>query len=249
VTPLDQYIQSQVGPMLHPGEQILHTSTMRRQPGLFVQILLVGGLLLALLTKTYLVALTNRRLILIRTQASFWSGTPKPMNLGVEEYDVRSIKNVTTSGFANNRSMKFHLDGAVLKLRISPWFKSVSGTKAFFEQVPALISSGQLATGQLAAAPAHAAPPQQYGAPPQQYGAPPQQYGAPPQQYGAPPQQYGAPPQQPPAPMLGPGARVLVLAQDGQRYPGTVVQLQNGHCLCAMQNGQFWFPAGNVTTV
>jgi hypothetical protein len=261
VTPLDQYIQSQVGPMLQPGEQVLHTSTMRRQPGLLMQILLVGGLLLVLMTKVYLVALTNRRLILIRTKAGFFSGTPKPMNLGVEQHDVRTIKDVTTSGFANNRSMTFHTDGAKVTLRISPWFKSVSGTKDFFEQVPALINSGQLAVGHL---PAHGAPPQQqYGAPPQQqYGAPPpQQYGAPPQQqYGAPPQQqYGAPPQQQqqhyaPAPQqygappsLGPGARVLVLAQDGQRYPGTVVQLQGEHCLCAMQNGQFWFPAVHVS--
>jgi hypothetical protein len=38
----------------------------------------------------------------------------------------------------------------------------------------------------------------------------------------------------------------MVLAQDGHRYPGTVVQLQGEHCLCAMQNGQFWFPANNV---
>jgi hypothetical protein len=241
VTPLDQYIQSQVGPMLQPGEQILHTSTMRRQPGLLVQMLLIGGLLLMLITKTYLVALTNRRLILILTKAGFWSGTPKPMNLGVEEHDVRAIKDVSTSGFANNRSMTFDLGNTKLKLRISPWFKSVSGTKDFFEQVPTLINSGQLATGQLGA------PPQQYGAPPQQYGAPPQQYGAPPPQYGAPPQQYGAPPPYAAAPSLGPGTRVLVLAQDGQRYPGTVVHQQGAHYLCAMQNGQFWFPIGNVS--
>jgi hypothetical protein len=251
MTPLDQYIQSQVAPMLQPGEQVYHSSTMRRQPGLLMQLLLVGGLLLVLMTKVYFVVLTNRRLILIRTKGSFWSGTPKPLNLGVEQYDVSTFKKVTTSGFANNRSMIFHSDAGKMKLRISPWFKSVSGTKDFFEQVPNLINSGQLAQAQLAA------PQQQYGAPPQhqqQYGAPPQQqYGAPPQQqYGAPPQhqqQYGAPPQQqygaPRA--LGPGARVMVLAQDGQRYPGTVVQLQGEHCLCAMQNGQFWFPASAVS--
>ena len=225
--------------MLQPGEQIYHSATMRRQPGLLMQMLLVGGLLLVLMTKVYLVALTNRRLILIRTKGSFWSGTPKAMNLGVEQYDVSTIKNVTTSGFANNRSMTFQTDTSKMKLRISPWFKSVSGTKDFFEQVPNLINSGQLAHAQLAP------PQQQYGAPPQQqYGAPPQQqYGAPPQQqhYQQPPPQYGAPP------ALGPGARVMVLAQDGHRYPGTVVQLQGEHCLCAMQNGQFWFPANAVS--
>ena len=258
MTPLDQYIQSQVGPMLQPGEQILRFSTMRRQPGLLMQILLVGGLLLMLMTKVYFVVLTNRRLILIRTKGSFWTGTPKPLNLGVEQHDVSTFKKVTTSGIANNRSMTFHTATTKMKLRISPWMKSVSGTKDFLEQVPQLINSGQLAQGQLLA------PQQQgYGAPPQQqqyqqlpqqqYGAPPpqqQQYGAPPQQqYGAPPQQqYGAPPQQQyGAPPLAPGARVMVLAQDGNRYPGQVVQLQGEHCLCAMQNGQFWFPASAVS--
>ena len=226
--------------MLQPGEQMLRFSTMRRQPGLLMQILLVGGLLLMLMTKVYFVVLTNRRLILIRTKGSFWTGTPKPLNLGVEQYDVSTIKKVTTSGIANNRSMTFHTDSTKMKLRISPWFKAVSGTKDFFEQVPQLINSGQLAQGQLMA------PQQQaYGAPPQQqYGAPPQQqYQQAPQQqqYGAPPQQqYGAPP-------LAPGARVMVLAQDGNRYPGQVVQLQGEHCLCAMQNGQFWFPASAVS--
>jgi hypothetical protein len=228
--------------MLQPGEQVLHFAHMRRQPGLFWQLFLLGGLLLALMTKVYFAVLTNRRLILIKTKGSFWTGSPQQLNLGVEEHDVRTFKKVTTGGFANNRSMTFHSDGGKMTLRIAPWMKAVSGTPAFLEQVPNLINSGQLAHGQLPAAA------QQYGAAPQQqqYGAPPQQqqYGAPPQQqqYGAPPQQYGAPP-----PAFGPGARVMVLAQDGQRYPGTVVQLQGEHCLCTMQNGQFWFPASAVS--
>lgn len=232
MTPLDQYIQSQVAPTLEPGESILHSSTMRRQPGLLMQIFLLGGLLMMLLTKVYLVALTNRRLILIRTKAGFFSGTPKPMNLGVEQYDVRMIRKVTTSGFANNRSMTFHMDGVRLKLRISPWFKSVSGTKDFFEQVPSLINSGQ---PQLPPAGGYAA-----------LAAAPV-YGAPPQYPGGPVQGFGAPPYYAPPPVLAPGARVTVLAQDGYRYPGTLVQLHGEHCLCAMQNGQFWFPASHVT--
>ena len=238
MTPLDQYIQSQVGPTLEPGEQILHASTMRRQPGLLMQIFLLGGLLMVLLTKVYLVALTNRRLILIRTKAGFFSGTPKPLNLGVEQYDVRTIRNVTTSGFANNRSMTFHMDGSRLKLRISPWFKSVSGTKDFFEQVPNLINSGQLASSQLPAAAGYGAAPQLYAAPAPVYGSPPQYLGGPAHGFAAP--HYAAPP-------LVPGARVMVLGQDGQRYPGTLVQVHGEHCLCAMHSGQFWYPSAHVT--
>ena len=34
------------------------------------------------------------------------------------------------------------------------------------------------------------------------------------------------------------------MAQDGNRYPATVVQEQGGHYLCTMSNGQQqWFPA------
>jgi len=216
----DDYLRSQLQQILQPGEQVLHTAYMRRQPGLLMQILLVGGLLLFILTKAYFAVLTNRRLILIRTKMSFWSGGPQSMNLGVEEHDVRQIQKVTVSGFANNRSMTFHMaNGPKQTLRISPWYTKVAGTKAFFEQVPPLVASGQLA--QLAAG----------GAPPQQM---PQQAGG----YGAPPpQQYGP----------VPGSRVQVVGNDGNRYPATVVQVQPGHVLCAMPDGQqHWIPTQSV---
>ena len=288
-TKQDDYLQSQLAQILQPGEQVLHAAYMRRQPGLLMQLLLVGGLLLFLITKAYFVVLTNRRLILIRTKMSFWSGGPQLFNLGLEEHDAQQIKQVTVSGFANNRSMTFHMgSGARETLRISPWFKQISGTKTFFDEVPRLVSSGQLA--QLGGGHgAYGAMPQQaggYGAPQQQggyaqqqpaqggYGAPQQQpmqggYGAPQQQqpaqggYGAPQQQqpaqggYGAAPQQgayaapPPHAAQGgfaPGSRVQVTAQDGNRYPATFVQEQNGHVLCAMPDGQqHWIPAQNVS--
>jgi hypothetical protein len=256
VNPYDQFIYGQVTPMLMPGEQVLHTSLMRRQPGLLMQMLLVGGLLLLLMTKTYFVVLTNRRLILIRTSNGFFA--PGKENLGVEQYDATQIRSVTTSGFLNNRSMTFHFaDGSKQKLRIAPMFGSkVSGTSAFFNQIPPLFASGQYAA---LAAGAGGAPAQMgYGAPPPQQlgpGGPQQGYGAPQQQqqqqqqqqgYGAPPQQqgYGAPP----APQgFPPGSRVTVLWSDGQRYPAQVVQEQGGQYLVAMPNGaQQWVPAQNV---
>lgn len=275
MTPQDRYLQSQLPLILQPGEQVLHAAYMRRQPGLLMQLLLVGGLLLFLMTKAYFAVLTNRRLILVRTKMSFWSGGPKPLNLGIEEYDVRAIQKVTVSGFANNRSMTFHLaDGTKQTLRISPWFKQISGTKAFFEAFPQLVASGQLAQmagGEMqlgGAPPGHGAPPQMqqgYGAAPQLqappgYAAPPQQqaqhgYGAPPPQpqqgYGAPPQYqqqpaYGAPPA---AGGFPPGSPVQVSTPDGHRYPATVVQAQDGHYLCAMPNGQqHWFAAAAISS-
>jgi hypothetical protein len=132
--------------------------------------------------------------------------------------------------------MTFQLESSKLTLRISPWLKSVSGTKDFFEKVPTLINGGQLAAAQLAAP----APAQHYGAPAQHYGAPAQHYGAPAQHYGAPPQHYAAP-------ALGPGSRVWVLASDGKHYHATLVHQQGEHCLCATQSGELWFPVGNVS--
>ncbi|MFO0755269.1 MAG: hypothetical protein U0359_02185 [Byssovorax sp.] len=227
----DDYLQSQLPQILQPGEQVLFAAYMRRQPGLLMQLLLVGGLLLFMLTKAYFAVLTNRRLILIRTKMSFWTGGPKEMNLGIEQYDAAQIQKVTVSGFANNRSMTFHMaDGSKQTLRISPWFKQISGTKAFFEQVPNLVSSGQLA--QLAA---------QAGGAPQQMG----QGGY--AQQGMAPQQ-GFAPQGMGGGGFPPGARVNVAAPDGNRYPGTVVQEQGGQYLVTMPNGQqHWFPAQAVS--
>ena len=142
----DQYIQSQVGPMLAPGERVLHTAYMVRQPGLLWQIFLLGGLLLFLMTKAYYVVLTDRRLILIRTKQGMFS--PAMVNIGQESFDVAQMTKCTTSGLLNNRSMTFHMrDGTEQTLRIAPWLKIVTGTKNFFEQVPNLVSSGQLAAG------------------------------------------------------------------------------------------------------
>jgi hypothetical protein len=196
VNPNDQYMMSQVSPMLGAGEQVMFTATMRRQPGLLMQLLLVGGLLLFLLTKIYFVALTNRRMILIRSKMGFFSlsGAPKHMNLGVEEWDVRSIQKVTTSGFANNRSMTFHLaDRGKQTLRIAPWMKTITGTKDFFEQVPNLVASGQLA--QLGGG---GAPPAQLGQGgyQQQHGGHHQQHQ---QQHGGHQQQHAGYGAQPPA--------------------------------------------------
>ena len=241
MNPNEQYVMSQVGPMLRPGEQVLFIAQVRRQPGLLLQILLLGGLMTALLTKHYFGVMTNQRILLIRTKVGMFSfsGTGELVNLGVEEWDLRNIRRVTTGGFANNKSMTFQMAQGSQTIRISPWMKALPGTKAFLEQVPNMLNSGQL-QAQLGAAPA----PQQlgYGQPPQQqgYGAPPQQagYGAPPSQQG-----YGAPPMSGP---ITPGTQVVVTDQAGNRYPATVVQEQQGHYLCQSQNGQNWVPAQQV---
>jgi hypothetical protein len=259
----DEYLQSQIMPLLQPGEQVLASAYMRRQPGLVMQMLFVGGLLLFLITKAYFVVVTNRRLILIQTKMGFWGGGPKQMNLGVEQHDVRSVREVTTSGIANNKSMTWHLhQGGAMTLRISPWGKKIIGTAQFLEQVPQMFNSGHLA--QLAAgAPQMQQLPQGQPQPQMQQGYPqPQQQPQMQQGYPQPPQHqhqqqqqpqmqqaYPPPPQQQPPQQQGfpPGARVLVVAQDGNRYPATIAQAAQGQYLCTMPDGQsYWFPMQSV---
>lgn len=236
----DEYLQSQIIPMLAPGEQVLQSAYMRRQPGMLMQILLVGGLLLMLLTKVYFVVITNRRMILIRTKMTAWAGAPKHMNLGVEVYDTRSFARCTTSGFAMNRSMTwdFHQGGS-MTLRITPWTRHIAGSKQFFEQVPQMVTSGYLA--QIAAG----APPVQQPLPVAQLqhpGPPPQQHmqHAGQQQY---PQHPGPAQPQP----FGPGTPVVVTVPDGNRYRATIAQVAPGQYLCAMPDGQsYWFPVQAV---
>jgi hypothetical protein len=227
----DEYLQTQVQPLLQPGEQIIHTAYMVRQPGLLMQMLLVGGLLLFLMTKAYFAILTNRRLILIRTKMGFWKGGPQQLNLGIEQYDARALTRCTTSGLANNRSMTFQIaNGPAQTLRISPWFKKIQGNRAFLDQVPNLINSGQLAqlaTGQLPAGQPQLGQLQQQPQP------------AAPAVHQQMQQQQQA---------LQAGMQVMVAPGDGNRYPATIVQAAQGQYLCTMPNGQpYWFPAHNVS--
>lgn len=205
-----------------PGEQVLHSAYMAKQPGLFWQIMCLGGLLTFLLTKAYYAVLTNRRLILIRTKQGFIR--PKMVNVGVEQFDVAQIAKCTTSGLLNNRSMTFVFqNGTRHTLRIAPWVKYVSGNKAFFEQVPQLIGSPQLMAGAQAAGALPATGQPQMAQP-----------------------AMAQPAMAQPALPAGfpPGARVLVAWSDGNHYPATVVQAQGEHYLCDMGNGQQqWIPA------
>jgi hypothetical protein len=147
----DDYLQSQLQQILQPGEQVHARRVHAPSAGLLMQILLVGGLLLFMMTKAYFAVLTNRRLIFIRTKMSFWTGGPKEMNIGVEQYDARRHQERHRERLAQQPLDDLPHGGRPSKqtLRISPWFKQISGTKAFFEQVPTLVTSGQLA--QLAA--------------------------------------------------------------------------------------------------
>ena len=241
----DEYLQTQLQSILQPGEQVLHTAYMRRQPGLLVQMFFF--LIAFLLTKAYFAVLTNRRLIFIRTKMGAWTGVQNT-NLGVEQYDVRALTKCDVGGIANNKSMTFHFsNGPAQTLRISPWFKSVKGTGAFHDQVPALINSGQLqqmATGQLPPGGMGQLPP---GQPMQQMQQQPMQQ---PMQQPQMPQMQQPQMQAQAQAQAGfqVGMQVMVSPGDGQRYPATIVQVAQGQYQVTMPNGQpYWFNAQQIS--
>jgi hypothetical protein len=139
MTERDDFIRREAAKLLQPGEEVLNTAYVVKQPGLVVQILLVGGLLLFLLTKAYYAVATTKRIILIRTKQGFLK--PAMVNTGVEEIDLSQVAEARTSGIANNRSITFvRRDGKKDTIRIAPWSKLVTGQKEFLEQVPARIN-------------------------------------------------------------------------------------------------------------
>lgn len=143
-TDFDTYIAQQVQPVLRPGEQITHQAFVVKAPGLLMQMLLLGPLLVWLMTTAYFAVITNHgRLLLIRTKLGFWG--LKKMNLGMEDIPLQQVKQCSTSGFANNRSITFvFADGSKRTLRIAPWLKKVTGQKQFLEQVPQIINQRQI---------------------------------------------------------------------------------------------------------
>lgn len=127
----DRYIHEQVNPMLEAGERIKWTAHLMKAPPLWVQVIF-NGLVMLFLIKPYLAAVTNRRIILIRTSHGF--AKPKMINKGVEEIRWNAVGELKVGGFANNRSLTFKMnDGTKRTLRIGPWSKFVSGQKGFFE--------------------------------------------------------------------------------------------------------------------
>ena len=136
MTERDQFIQAQVQGLLAPGEQIVNMAYVLKAPGIMMQILLsmICYWLYFFQVKHYYAALTNQRLILIKTRSGFFR--PKIVNEGVEEYSLANIASVSTGGFLNNRSMALQMkDQTKLSLRIAPWGKLCVGQGKWMEDM------------------------------------------------------------------------------------------------------------------
>lgn len=93
---------------------------------------LAAALVIGLVTRPYLTAVTNQRILLFRTRHI--GLRPQRVNLGVEEIRWKDVERIEVGGIANNRSLEFAFrDGARRTLRIGPWARFVSGQRGFFE--------------------------------------------------------------------------------------------------------------------
>jgi len=120
--------------MLAPGEAIRSMAYVLRAPGMLMQIIyiMVCFWLLFFQTKHYYAALTDRRIILIKTRSGLFR--PKIVNDGIEEIDLSNIGQVSFGGFANNRSITFHGKGGTEEtIRIGPMGKLCAAQGRFME--------------------------------------------------------------------------------------------------------------------
>jgi hypothetical protein len=197
-------LRNAVQPHLQPGEQVQYVAYGVKQPNILLLVLLLGGLLGALLTKHYVIALTDRRLIVVQVKGGIFSidlGAKAVTSYAFAELAGVPIKTSTGALFTHIRIdaptpfvAKFH------RLASKTNREHAVGITQALERA----KSGQMPGGPAQMGQGYGQPQQGYGQPPQQqgYGQPQQQgYGQPPQQqgYGQPPQQqgYGQAPQQP----------------------------------------------------
>jgi len=141
-TKSDTFVEKELQGILEPGETVQYTGYLVKQPGLFWQFILAGGLLLFLMTKAYYVAVTNKRMVIIQTKLGLFG--PGVVNKGVETISLADIKKIKVGGMLNNRSLDLDLGETKRTFRCAPWFKGISGQKAFFEGFPKMINERQI---------------------------------------------------------------------------------------------------------
>ncbi|MFK7988996.1 MAG: hypothetical protein AB8I08_23465 [Sandaracinaceae bacterium] len=146
MTERDQFVRAQVEGMLQPGEQIINIAFVRRMPSIMMQVVYAMCCIWLLFfnTTNFYAALTNRRIILLKTQ--FWFFRPKIANQGVEEMSLEGATNVTFSGFLANQAFTVHKPTGEETLRLAPQLKIHQGQRTFKEDVAAAVQA--LSAGQ-----------------------------------------------------------------------------------------------------
>jgi hypothetical protein len=215
----EENFRAGVQPHLQPGEQLVHVAYGVKQPNFFVIVLLIatigGSLAVGLLTKHYLLALTDRRLLIVQVQGGLFGVSFATK--AVTEYSFAQLASLPIKTSTGGLFTHVRIDAPqrfVAKFHRMATKTNRHHAMGIAQALEAMRSGAapQLAQGQ--GAPYLPPAPGAYGAPPfgqgqpgaampgqgfpgggQQGGWQPQAAnGAPPQAYGAPPQAYGAAP-------------------------------------------------------
>jgi hypothetical protein len=134
----DAFLKQQLDQLINPGETVLHTGTAFTGP-LFLASL--GGVIGQLMMLThYYVAVTNQRVILIKTGMGF-SGV-KCENRGVESIHIRDLQEVRSGGMANQKKLTLVAkDGTETVVRLNSMVRQVSGQKELATEAPARLQT------------------------------------------------------------------------------------------------------------
>jgi hypothetical protein len=117
---------------------VLHTGTAFTGP---LSLASLGGVVGQLMMLThYYIAVTNQRVILIKTGMGF-SGV-KCQNRGVETINIRDLRDVRTGGLANQKKLTLVAkDGTETVVRFNSMVRQVSGQKEFAAEAPARLQT------------------------------------------------------------------------------------------------------------
>lgn len=130
----DTFLKQELDALLNPGETVLHTGTAFTGP---LYLASLGGVFGQLLMLThYYLAITNQRVILIKTGMGM-SGV-KCQNRGVEMINIRDLKEVRVGGMVNQKKLTLVAkDGSETVVRFNSMARQVSGHKELAAEAPA----------------------------------------------------------------------------------------------------------------
>lgn len=220
----DRFVDEQAGRLLRQGEVILDRGFLTKEPPLLVQVIVqIGFLLRPLFFDYWLTAVTNQRIILIKT--SFWGFSPALSNKGVDTIELADLARLDVSSFAAFKTLVFQSKrGPQRVLRVRPMGGGFSQQGAFHREMPQWVAATIAAMNGMAPA----------GAPASQ--AAPAQAPA-----------LGPAPAAAATAPLSAGMPVSVRWTDGNAYPARVVASQGDAVLCSFPNGsEEWIPSSHV---
>lgn len=129
-TDVDLYIRQEVAPLLRPDEKIRWTAALTKTPPPIL-LLATLGLIAPFTVVPYIAAITNERVILIRTRAGVTK--PKLENHGVETFEWSTVETLRVGGAGNDRTIRFvFADGSSRLMQIASRSNITASQADFF---------------------------------------------------------------------------------------------------------------------